>query len=194
MSRVTGEKLTRDNPDVTDLSDPKRPNKLGDEYSELYDNEWTDAMEILTETTEAKDSDRRGIDILLNILQRTHESCITIADNQMKNLQTAVMLETSAENVNQRLESLKEKFGDFPLDKLVPFVNKCTEICWAMVMQSPRMEFLFPTEVHGVKFNKNHFKQFVHSGETLDFVVWPALATHKNGPLLVKGVVQPNAK
>jgi hypothetical protein len=29
------------------LSDPNRPTKLGEVYSELYDNQWTDAFEAL---------------------------------------------------------------------------------------------------------------------------------------------------
>ncbi|XP_052794368.1 uncharacterized protein LOC128227668 [Mya arenaria] len=57
LSKLAGEKLTKDNPNITDLSDPNRPTKLGEIYSELYDNEWTDAYEGLTiegyEETEA---------------------------------------------------------------------------------------------------------------------------------------------
>lgn len=37
-----------DNPNIADLSDENRPTKLGEMYSELYDNEWTDAIEGLT--------------------------------------------------------------------------------------------------------------------------------------------------
>lgn len=50
MSKVVGEKLTRDNPNITDLNDQNRPTKLGEMYGELYDNEWSDAFEALTET------------------------------------------------------------------------------------------------------------------------------------------------
>lgn len=45
MSSVAGEKLTKGNPSITDLGDPNRPMKIGEKYGELYDNEWTDAME-----------------------------------------------------------------------------------------------------------------------------------------------------
>lgn len=34
-----------DNPNIADLSDENRPTKLSEKYSELYDNEWTDAYE-----------------------------------------------------------------------------------------------------------------------------------------------------
>ena len=42
-----GAQLTVDNPNIADLSDEKRPTKLAEEFSELYDNEWTDAFEDL---------------------------------------------------------------------------------------------------------------------------------------------------
>lgn len=45
LSSVAGEKLTKGNPAITDLGDPDRPMKIGEKYGELYDNEWTDAME-----------------------------------------------------------------------------------------------------------------------------------------------------
>lgn len=48
MSKVAGERLVENNPAITDLSDQNRPTKLGEIYSELYDNEWTDALEGLT--------------------------------------------------------------------------------------------------------------------------------------------------
>lgn len=44
---MAGQKLTENNPAIADLSDPNRPTKLGEMYSEMYDNEWTDAFEEL---------------------------------------------------------------------------------------------------------------------------------------------------
>ena len=40
-------RLTENNPSITNLSDPNRPMKVGEQYSELYDNEWTDLMDKL---------------------------------------------------------------------------------------------------------------------------------------------------
>lgn len=42
-----GQKLTDNNPNIADLSDKNRPTKLAERYSELYDNQWTDAFEVL---------------------------------------------------------------------------------------------------------------------------------------------------
>lgn len=52
MSSVAGEKLTKGNPSITDLGDPNRPMKIGEKYGELYDNEWTDAMENIKNVKE----------------------------------------------------------------------------------------------------------------------------------------------
>ena len=40
-------RLRKDNPNLTDLSDSLRPTKLAEKYTELYDNDWTDAFEEL---------------------------------------------------------------------------------------------------------------------------------------------------
>ena len=48
MSKLAGDRQVDDNPDITDLSDKNRPTKLGEVFSELYDNEWANAFEELT--------------------------------------------------------------------------------------------------------------------------------------------------
>lgn len=50
MSKIASEKLVENNPAITDLSDTNRPTKLAEIYSELYDDEWTDAYEGLQNT------------------------------------------------------------------------------------------------------------------------------------------------
>ena len=45
LSSMDGDKLTKGNPAITDLGDPNRPMKIAEKYGELYDNEWTDAMD-----------------------------------------------------------------------------------------------------------------------------------------------------
>lgn len=37
--------MTKEHPSITDLGDPIRPMKISEKYGELYDNEWTDAMD-----------------------------------------------------------------------------------------------------------------------------------------------------
>lgn len=52
LSSLAGDQLTKDNPAITDLSDTNRPMKIGEKYGELYDNEWTDSMELVGEMKE----------------------------------------------------------------------------------------------------------------------------------------------
>lgn len=49
LSKEMSSKLNDKNPNITDLSDSNRPTKIAEKYNELYDNEWTDALEELTE-------------------------------------------------------------------------------------------------------------------------------------------------
>ena len=47
LSAITSSRLRDNNPNLTDLSDPHRPSKIGEMFSELYDNEWTSAYDEL---------------------------------------------------------------------------------------------------------------------------------------------------
>ena len=64
LSAAAASKLRDKNPGITDLSDPNRPLKLSEKVSELYDNEWTNAMEYLDELGVQEDD---GIQVLLKM-------------------------------------------------------------------------------------------------------------------------------
>ena len=59
-----GQKLTDNNPNIADLSDRNRPTKLAERYTELYDNQWTDAFEIIN-----NNNDNETIGLLLHLLK-----------------------------------------------------------------------------------------------------------------------------
>lgn len=61
-------KLRDNNPNITDLGDPNRPTKLGEQMSELYDNEWTDALEEILQSRPQGTPDETVIKELLNAL------------------------------------------------------------------------------------------------------------------------------
>lgn len=63
LSKLMGQKLTDNNPNIADLSDKNRPTKLAERFTELYDNQWTDAFENLHSGDE-----RETISKLLGIL------------------------------------------------------------------------------------------------------------------------------
>jgi hypothetical protein len=47
LSTQTAAHVLDNNPNVSDLSDPNRPQKLGEHLSQIYDDQWTDATEGL---------------------------------------------------------------------------------------------------------------------------------------------------
>lgn len=88
LSEVAGAKLTESNPYITDLSDPNRPEKIGEQFSELYDNLWTDIFEKLSGT--CKLSERDSIQTLLQILEV--RMLTLLSDNPQKTLNQKVKL------------------------------------------------------------------------------------------------------
>ncbi|KAJ8317645.1 hypothetical protein KUTeg_005549 [Tegillarca granosa] len=62
-SKISGAALSND-PNVIDLNDPNRSMKIGEKYSELYDNEWVDAFYYLENSANLRE------DKILDILQR----------------------------------------------------------------------------------------------------------------------------
>lgn len=73
-------------------------------------------------------------------------------------------------------------------NKCEPFINKCVQYCWLMCIQDPPMCLV--DFGRGLEFNSNEMRSFTKSGKCVDFVVWPALYLHENGPLLSKAIVQ----
>lgn len=67
LSRVADVHLSDNNPDISDLSDSDRPQKLNEKISNLYDKEWTDAIEIM----ETDQGEQPAIGIILNIVMVT---------------------------------------------------------------------------------------------------------------------------
>lgn len=69
LSDIMGTKLRDNNPAITDLNDPNRPMKLGDQFSELYENEWTDAFSDISDCKNLNLTEVETIAVLLNILK-----------------------------------------------------------------------------------------------------------------------------
>lgn len=55
------------NPAVANLSDPYRPEKLAEKFSQLYDDEWTTAYETLTSLFSM--DEKMAAECLLNVTQ-----------------------------------------------------------------------------------------------------------------------------
>ncbi|XP_052792335.1 uncharacterized protein LOC128226486 [Mya arenaria] len=87
LSRLAGQRLTDGNPNIADLSDHNRPTKLGEMYSELYDNEWTDAFDGLIR---AGYDEFDTIKTLELTLQNIYSFCATKAEQMLTQTEEAV--------------------------------------------------------------------------------------------------------
>lgn len=73
LSELQSHLLKFGNPEITDLGDKNRPTNLGERYKEIYDNEWTDTFEFLTEKNDKKDPE--ALEILYAMLKCCSELC-----------------------------------------------------------------------------------------------------------------------
>ncbi|XP_048774224.1 trichohyalin-like isoform X2 [Ostrea edulis] len=84
LTERASQNMLSKNPNVTDLSDPNRPLKIAEKYSELYDNQWTSAMENL----EALGiNEENGIKILLDTITLIYEKCQSYEKDQLEQIQ-----------------------------------------------------------------------------------------------------------
>ncbi|KAL3879221.1 hypothetical protein ACJMK2_031527, partial [Sinanodonta woodiana] len=86
LSTVTGDRPTHSKVNIADLSNSDKPTKLSEMYSELYDNEWTDAFEELIEKTSL--SDQAAIRFLLEILMNAFHRCKEITWDRYESLKS----------------------------------------------------------------------------------------------------------
>ncbi|XP_021356601.1 kinectin-like isoform X2 [Mizuhopecten yessoensis] len=93
LSKQAEMRLTDGNHGITDLSDPNRPTSLAEKFSELYDNEWTEAFEEMLEnkrTATPVMTEQSAIRFLLEILSVTNDYCKGHADTHWKDILDAV--------------------------------------------------------------------------------------------------------
>lgn len=68
-------------------------------------------------------------------------------------------------------------------------MKKVFEICWYMVLQDPQVVISTSTKPSD-NFDSDVYKVYTKKGKQIDYVVWPPLFLHKDGPLIGKGVAQ----
>ncbi|XP_052796576.1 uncharacterized protein LOC128228997 isoform X2 [Mya arenaria] len=90
LSKYAGARLRDNNPNITDLSDPNRPTKLGEEFSKLYDDEWTDAFDEMSKN-DKKLSDTQAISRLIEVFEETFRFCNESSDKQLASLQSLLL-------------------------------------------------------------------------------------------------------
>ncbi|XP_062586472.1 uncharacterized protein LOC134248061 isoform X1 [Saccostrea cucullata] len=212
LSQVAGLKVYDNNPSIQDLSDTKRPMKLAEAFGELYDNEWTNALEELLKQNV---SERQAIDQLRNILKNVFETCQSSAMDQRRNFikDASFCGNDSDDNGRAIPQSLRKAIKSFQKenameiyqfvkkridqqlgidnlgDELKHYVHRCSELCWLMNIQDPPLVLHFNAAA-GEPFDKMLFSHYTRSGTVVDYVVWPAVM-YENGTVYRKGVLQP---
>lgn len=217
LSRVASQQLTQGNPNITDLSDGNRPTKLGERFSQVYDDQWSEAFEALK--AEGK-QEKETVAELLNIVQDIYsfmQECVgevmqniayKISEGIMypfQSLQPAsnkempligtegLIRDLVKTQGHHALKSVQEKYGltkhrgDKRIDKYIEILS---ELIWYMVIQDPPMVLKFIR--NGEKMDKEGpFKPYSKTGRVAEVCVWPALLLHEGGPMIAKGFALP---
>ncbi|VDI64688.1 Hypothetical predicted protein [Mytilus galloprovincialis] len=205
LSQVAGSKLTDGNPAIADLGDPNRPTQLGEKFSELYDNEWTDAMEELGNAGDEKSN----IITLRNIVEKSYDFGKIKSEKYAEGLESALLqISNSIEvtpTISKYIKDHRKNTALLVVDSLFKsflsshtefnvggkdvqtFIKKTLSLCWLMTIQDPPV--ILTTELSG-KFNTDLFRHYTKSGSNVDYVVWPVVFLHDGGPIICKGVAQ----
>ncbi|CAC5406416.1 unnamed protein product [Mytilus coruscus] len=229
LSAIAGDRLRNNNPGITDLSDPNRPMKIAEKFTEMYDNDWTDSMEALEDLGL---NEEECVIMLLHFLTDSYEECGRLVSELDRHIEQAVTLthceqdgdksdESSSSSQNippeilkpikdirrkmtvNNMEILQKKLlahlknvrtdvKDDHISACSKFVADCIKYAWMMQIQDPPVyiEWDFPSDA---KIDTNILRSYTKAGDHVDFIVWPVLYLHKDGPVLNKGVVQPKS-
>ncbi|KAL3879709.1 hypothetical protein ACJMK2_031996 [Sinanodonta woodiana] len=222
LSEMGAMQLTEGNPNITDLSDQNRPDKIAEQFSELYDNQWTDCYMVLMDRL--RKSEQEAIETLLTILKTIYDISLNRSQEIMSDARNVLVafagkldeesekaLDSLIQETLHKMKSYRTKhFKAVPKD-IVKEINKmlveaigeegvtaCSEYIEACVRTCWLMCIKDPPmyifcEKEDV-FNKNHFMEYTEKGHRVSYVVWPVLYLYKNGPLMRKGVAQGEGK
>ncbi|KAK3578295.1 hypothetical protein CHS0354_004202 [Potamilus streckersoni] len=211
LSEIGAVRLLDNNPDLADLSDANRPEKLMEQFAEIYDNEWTYAFEYLIQTKELQDKD--AIKELLRILQVIYRECLSASRKHSEKLKKAiarflglskqkdelVIKETEKRlkeyrgknhelNITQIGKTIKKRLKGGQIEDKVSgatdkYIQACTRVCWLMCIKEPQMHLHFGDIPEND--HKHDANQDVHIFDTTQFVSYT-----KTG-MYVKYVVWP---
>lgn len=221
LSRIASQQLTQGNPNITDLSDGNRPTKLGERFSQVYDDQWSEAFEALkTGGKQEKDIVTELVYIVQSIygfMQKSvgelmqklasETSKVIMCPFQSTALQPASSREVPLNGTegiirdlvkiqgHHALKSVQEKFKEknntLGEDKRIA---KYVEILSELIWY---MVIQDPPMVlkfirNGEKMDKEGpFKPYSKTGSVAEVCVWPALFLHEGGPLIARGYALP---
>ncbi|VDI52067.1 Hypothetical predicted protein [Mytilus galloprovincialis] len=86
LSGFASKQLTEGNPNFTDLSDKNRPTKIAENFHAVYDDEWTNALEVLSSPRKGKMIEDEAIHKLMNLVKEIYKFCCSTATDQTLNI------------------------------------------------------------------------------------------------------------
>lgn len=206
--------LADNNPNLVDLSDVNRPNNLVERFSQLYDNEWTNACEALKKI-EGFEDDKVAVKQLLDIVMECFRFCKDKAVTQLTlilkacdidmekvSVETKKLIKDARKKIaveavpfiqretQSHLQSTNDRFEDLVKEDAVKdYMDHCIGICWLMAVQDPPMA-LSADAGEDRKFQKSKFRDYMKIGEFVDHFVWPSVLIQDGGNVMSKGIVQ----
>ncbi|CAG2219357.1 unnamed protein product [Mytilus edulis] len=146
LTQVAGADIEAGNTSIADLGYKYKPTRIAELYSELYDNEWTEAVDDLVSTKWSEDIIVRHLFITL---QGCYKACCQLSSQQMQDLVQKLFLDRSSSDVTQFLKQHTSEI------KQLMDARKAIAINVAHVISKD--------------FEKNHtFAEYLHSHEWLD--------------------------
>ncbi|KAK3594523.1 hypothetical protein CHS0354_030869 [Potamilus streckersoni] len=219
LSSYAAARVTNENPSITDLSDQNRPTKISERYSELYDNHWTDAFQNLQdkhhlsetkaieflldvlyvsfdECKKARSKREKAIEALNEYIGADGDDAQdltvlevmkTLKGTRKRNIKRMqkIFKETVEKKLKKRTNYTQERLQD-----IKPYLNECVELCFLMNIQEPPLELRGIMYTASMPFDASAFQPYTKSGKKIDYVVWPAMHLHRDGPLLCRGIAQ----
>ncbi|KAL3878477.1 hypothetical protein ACJMK2_030822 [Sinanodonta woodiana] len=215
FSEIASSKLS-ENPNITDLSDPRRPTKLAEEFSELYDNEWSDAYEELESSLTDK-IEEEIITYLLGFVMEIYKTCTMLATEKSDTIERQLIFPANGvellpgmkKHIKNDIKSMTPltlaavqkhvmdhikdwspwKQVQLESENMKKYIDKCTELCWYMSVQDPQV-FMYSGPSKDGSFRHDIFREYTKKGDKEAFVVFPTLYLHEGGHMLWKGVAQ----
>ncbi|CAG2222589.1 unnamed protein product [Mytilus edulis] len=167
LSKVAGEKMLDKNPQIADLSDSRRPQKL---------ECWNYCKETCEQQTKILEQN-------LLLASENKDGLYALSPGSSK-----LLTEIRKRSAKEMMPNLYEKFKSVKQDikeDLHTYVESCLEVCWYSAINEPPLHYGFDAEEQA-----DDFREYTQGGKIVDFVVWPAMYLFINGPILYKGVAQ----
>ncbi|VDH93783.1 Hypothetical predicted protein [Mytilus galloprovincialis] len=128
--------------------------------------------------------DKKGDLARLLVIQKCMEELVDIVHERRK--YDKKLLEYVKQETMRQFEHYRKPGSKI---HVINFVERCTDLCWSMVINAPSMVLVYD-QPEGAPIDKNMFTVYTKQGQLIDFIVWPALILHTDGPILAKGAAQ----